>query len=87
MLEIVKLLQLCTNLVLVKGILFWETLKKVTKSPKGGGGSAPEIKKSTIQNVNFLIKRGVGRPFSHFLPNVNSHFEFFSGRKNKLVLK
>ena len=66
MLEIVKLLQLCTNLVLVKGILFWETLKKVTKSPKGGGGSAPEIKKSTIQNVNFLIRGGGETRFSGF---------------------
>ena len=32
-------------------------LKKSGKSPKGGG-SAPEIKKSTIQNVDFLIRGG-----------------------------
>ena len=70
MLEIVKLLQLCTNLVLVKGILFWETLKKVTKSPKGGGGSAPEIKKSTIQNVNFMKGSNIAKISFNFNYNL-----------------
>ena len=29
--------------------------KKWKKSPKRGGGSVPEIKKSTIQNVDFFL--------------------------------
>ena len=41
---------------------FREALKKKVpksgKSPKGGRGSAPEIKKSTIQNVDFFIRGG-----------------------------
>ena len=32
-----------------------KNVPKSGKSPKGGEGSAPEIKKSTIQNVDFLI--------------------------------
>ena len=61
-------------------------LTKSVKSPKGGEGSAPEIKKSTIQNVDFLIRGGGGHIFSIF-PNVNEHFRYFSLRKNKVVLK
>ena len=38
---------------------------------------AMEIKKSTIQNVDFLI-RGGGRPYFNFFPNVNAHFKYFS---------
>ena len=60
--------------------------QKVEKVQKGGEGSAPEIKKSTIQNVDFLIRGGGGHIFI-FFPNVNSHFRYFSWRKNKLVLK
>ena len=54
--------------------------KNVTKSgkvQKGGEGSAPEIKKSTIQNVDFLIKGGGGHIFI-ISPNVNAHFKYFS---------
>ena len=51
-----------------KSILLREALKKKLtksgKSPKGGRGSAPYIKKSTIQNVDFLIREG-GRPYFH----------------------
>ena len=40
-------------------VMLREALKKNVpksgKSPKGGGMSAPEIKKSTIQNVDFLM--------------------------------
>ena len=32
--------------------------QKVEKVQKGGEGSAPEIKKSTIQNVDFLTRGG-----------------------------
>ena len=39
---------------------------KSGKSPKGGEGSAPEIKKSTIQNVDFLIRGGGETIFSFF---------------------
>ena len=55
----------------VLGIMLREgsLLKNVTKSgqsPKGGEGSALRIKKSTIQNVDFLIRgRGDAR-FSGF---------------------
>ena len=31
--------------------------QKVEKVQKWGGGSTPEIKKSTIQNVDFLMNR------------------------------
>ena len=60
--------------------------QKVEKVQKGGGkGSALEIKKSTIQNVDFLI-RGGSHIYTCF-PNVNAHLIYFSWRKNKLVLK
>ena len=45
---------------------------KKWKKSKRGGGSAPEIKKSTIQNFDFLIRGR--RPYFHFFPNVNAHF-------------
>ena len=53
-------------------------LTKSGKSLKGGEWSAPEIKKSTIQNVNFLIRGGGEAIFSFFFPNVNAHFKYFS---------
>ena len=40
--------------------------QKVEKVQKGGEGSAPEIKKSTIQNVDFLIRGGGEAMFSFF---------------------
>ena len=49
-------------------------LKNVPKSPTGEEGSALEIKKSTIQNVDFLIRGG--GPYFHFPPNVNAHFKY-----------
>ena len=44
-------------------------LKNVPKSGKSpqGGGSAKNIKKSKIRNLDFLI-RGGGRPYFHFFP-------------------
>ena len=42
---------------------------KSGKSPKGEG-SANEIKKFTIQNVDFLTRGG--GPYLHFFPNVNA---------------
>ena len=60
-----------------------ENVPKSGKSPKGGEGSAPEIKKSTIQNVDFLIRRE-GHIFI-FFPNVNEHFK--KKKKSKLTLK
>ena len=47
-----------------------QNVTKSGKSPKGGEGSALRIKKSTIQNVDLLI-RGGGRPYFDFFPNVN----------------
>ena len=35
-----------------------KNVPKSGKSPKGGQGSAPEIKQSTIQNVDFWIRGG-----------------------------
>ena len=35
------------------------------KSQRGGGGSAPKIKKSTIQNVDYFEKEGWGVGFSN----------------------
>ena len=52
--------------------------KKWKKSKREVGGSAPEIKKSTIQNVDFLIRGGREAIFSFFSPNVNAHFKYFS---------
>ena len=52
-----------------------KNVPKSGKSPKGGRrGSAPEIKKSTIQNADFLIRGGVKKivDFFHFL----GHFFF-----------
>ena len=46
-------------------------LKNVPKS-----GKSPEIKKSTIQNVGFLIRGGVGHIFI-FSPNVNADYKCF----------
>ena len=51
---------------------------KIGKSPEGGGESASKIKKSTIQNVDFLIRGGGEAIFSFFFPNVNAHFRYFS---------
>ena len=56
--------------------------KNVTKSgkvQKGGEGSAPEIKMSTIQNVDFLIRgEGGGGHIFIFFPNENARFRYFS---------
>ena len=45
-----------------------------------------KIKKSKIQNFDFLIRRG-GAIFWFFPPNVNVDVKCFSWTKNKLVLK
>ena len=42
-----------------------KNVAKSGKSPKGGEGSALRIKKSTIQNVDFLMRGGDAR-FSDF---------------------
>ena len=60
--------------------------QKVEKFHKGGGGSAKNIKKSKIRNLDFLIRGGGGHIFI-FFPNVNAHFRYFSWRENKVVLK
>ena len=47
-------------------------LKNVTKSgksPQGGGGSAKNIKKSKIRNLDFLI-RGGGEPIFSFFSQI-----------------
>ena len=59
--------------------------QKVEKVQKGGEGSAPEIKKSTIQNVDFLIRRE-GHIFI-FFPNAKGPLKILQLNKNKLVLK
>ena len=55
--------------------------KKWKKSKRGG--SAPDIKKSTIQNVDFL-RRGGGHIFIPF-PNVNAHLKGTVQKKNLLA--
>ena len=50
-----------TKLTFSKGSNKKKMSQKVEKDQKGGEGSAPDIKKSTIQNVDFLIREG-GRP-------------------------
>ena len=57
---------------------------KVEKVQKGG--SAPEIKKSTIQNMDFLIRGGKRANTLVFFTNVIADLKCFSW-KNKLVLK
>ena len=52
-----------------------KNVTKSGKSPKGGGGSVPKIKKYKIQNLDFLI-RGV-RIFRGF-PHVNLDFKCLS---------
>ena len=55
-------------------------LKNVTKSgksPPEGGGSAKNIKKSKIRNLDFLIRAGGGHIFI-FFPNSNAHLRYFS---------
>ena len=47
--------------------------QKVEKVQKGGKGSAPGIKKSTVQNVDFLIRGG--RPYFHFFPKCKCKFQ------------
>ena len=61
---------------LAKGSIQIKNFPKSGKSPKGGG-SATEIKKSTIQNVDFLIRGGEGHILT-FFPNVNADFKYFS---------
>ena len=61
----------------VRGAIELKNVPKSGKSPKGGKGSAQEIKKSTIQDVDFLT-RGGGRPYFNFFPNVNADFKCFS---------
>ena len=53
-----------------------KNVPKRGKVQKGGEGSVQEIKKSTIQNVDFLTRGG--RPYFHFFLNVNAHFKSFS---------
>ena len=52
--------------------------QKVEKVQKGGEGSAPEIKKSTIQNVDFLIRGGgvniMGHPVNLMKPDCSRSF-------------
>ena len=60
--------------------------EKWKKSKRGGRGQRRRSKKSTIQNVDFLIRGGGGHIFI-FFPNVNAHFKYFRLKKNKLVLK
>ena len=42
---------------------------------KGVGGSAQKIKKSKMQNFDFLIR---GRGVQSFFPNINEDFKCFS---------
>ena len=60
--------------------------QKVEKVQKGAEGSAKEIIKSTIQNVDFLTREGGGHILI-FSPNVNADFKCFSWTKNKWFLK
>ena len=61
-----------------------KNIPKSGKSPKGGRrGSAPEIKKYTIQNADFLIRGGVKKivDFFHFL----GHFFLIAPLKSSIL--
>ena len=61
-------------------VIVLEILKNITKSgksPPGGGGSAKNIKKSKIQNLDFMIRGGGGHIFT-FFPNENANLMYFS---------
>ena len=64
----IKIVVVVINVVLLlKQVREAFELKNVTKSGKSpqGGGSAKNIKKSKIRNLDFLIR---GRPYFHFFP-------------------
>ena len=68
-----------------KGSIQIKKCHKKGKKYKRGEGSAPKIKKSTIQNVDFLIRGGGGQIF-RFSPNVSVDFKF-SVEKNQVSYK
>ena len=64
----VKIVQLDLKLNTKTGLTGAIKIKNVPKSGKRpkGEGAAPEIKKSTIQNVDFLIRGGGGEAIFSF---------------------